>query len=51
MNNLGLAALAFAAIAGGISWVLYFAWDLYTNAPPDVGAHGKKEPESHRRAA
>ncbi len=56
MRDWGLVALSFAAISGGLSWVVYFGWDLYTNVPP--GAHTpplskpkKDQGREHRHAA
>ncbi len=52
MTDWGLATLAFAAIAGGIAWVVYFGYELSMLEPPGVNNPDKKEhkPE-HRKAA
>lgn len=50
MEDWGLAALSFAAISGGLSWVAYFAWDLYTNVPPGSQSPPLSKPKKdHRR--
>jgi hypothetical protein len=51
MNDWGLASLSFAAITGGLAWVVYFGWDLYTNAPPGTHSKDKKEHKHDRRRA
>lgn len=52
MDDLGLAALAFAAIAGGIAWVAYFGYELFQLEPPGIGAKHQKEHKSdHRKVA
>ena len=49
MEDLGLAALAFAAIAGGIAWVAYFGYELLQLEPPGTGGKPKKEHKPDRR--
>ena len=52
MEDLGLAALAFAAIAGGIAWVAYFGYELFQLEPPGMGGKHKKEHKTdHRKVA
>jgi hypothetical protein len=52
MDDLGLAALAFSAIAGGIAWVAYFGYELFQLEPPGMGGKPKKEHKSnHRKVA
>ncbi len=55
MEDWGLAALSFAAIGGGLFWIVYFAWDLYTNVPPGAQSpplsKPKKDQRRDRRAA
>lgn len=34
MIDWGLATLAFAAITGGIGWVVFFGYELFTLEPP-----------------
>jgi hypothetical protein len=52
MDDLGLAALAFSAIAGGIAWVVYFGYELFQLEPPGMGGKPKKEHKSsHRKVA
>ncbi len=49
MDDWGLAALAFAAIAGGIAWVAYFGYELLQLEPPGMGGKHKKEHKPARR--
>ena len=47
----GLGALAFAAITGGIMWVMFFGYTLYTMEPPmstmDPSLHTQSTPTTH----
>jgi hypothetical protein len=49
MEDWGLAALSFAAIGGGLSWVAYFAWDLYTSVPPGSQSPPIAKPKKDNR--
>ena len=49
MDDLGLAALAFSAIAGGIAWVAYFGYELFQLEPPGMGDKHKKDHKTHHR--
>ena len=49
MDDLGLAALAFSAIAGGIAWVAYFGYELLQLVPPGMGGKHKKEHKPNGR--
>lgn len=54
MVDWGLAALAFAAITGGVMWVVYFAYELWTLEPPGMTSGKPKrehKPDHHRKAA
>ena len=52
MKDWGLAVMAFAAITGGITWVVYFGYELFMLEPPGLDNRTKKDhkPE-HRKAA
>ncbi|MEO5657750.1 MAG: hypothetical protein ABIO65_09665 [Nitrospiria bacterium] len=52
MVDWGLAALSFAAIAGGIIWVAFFAYELWSVEPPGMPeAQGRREHKPARRKA
>ncbi len=49
MTDWGSAALAFAAITGGIGWMVFFGYELSTLVPPMTVT--EKEQEPHRKKA
>jgi hypothetical protein len=53
MDDWGLAVLAFAAITGGIAWVVYFAYELSTLEPPGTANESRtaERTPSHHKAA
>jgi len=50
MVDWGSAALAFAAITGGIGWVVFFGYELYTLVPPMPSAE-REQKLHHKKAA
>jgi len=50
MVDWGSAAFAFAAITGGIGWLVLFGYELYTLAPP-MPTEGQEEQLPHKKAA
>jgi hypothetical protein len=49
MVDWGSAAFAFAAITGGIGWLVLFGYELYTLAPPM--ASDQREEKLHLKKA
>lgn len=49
MADWGSVAFAFAAITGGIGWMVLFGYELYTLVPPMPTE--EEEPEVHHRKA
>jgi hypothetical protein len=50
MVDWGSVAFAFAAITGGIGWMVLFGYELYTLAPPMPHAEEEKQLR-HKKAA